>query len=401
MQKRNQILASSNNRDQVEWLEGPSDKSRGKQPMLHSPALPRVAGSEYNGGLSPLGPAFAAGGHPSPGMGLAPPSALSSAWQPRSGDRSKPRAGDEHSVNSFEDLPDPRRVSLQSFATGDSDPGPGRPHMNPRPSYLHRQSSASSLSSAPSLVDASGRRYIGSLEAARQAHDNRSLSSLEFQLENLTAAERRQRTPGNVSPGPSHLAGSRPSASRQSHGSRTGSAHRQGSASPLHHSSLPRFHPYGTASSVGYSSQLPPLSSIAASGAGSVAASDYTGGAGGAPPTPGRPRSKSRTTAARGMSRGSAHSNTDGPMSAFASPAPHLAPLHSVSGGGINPMFHVPKPAGAAAMSPSGAAGGAAGQQQQQVMLPPFAELVASATEQPGASANGFMGYGRGAGEHH
>jgi hypothetical protein len=88
-------------------------------------------------------------------------------------------------------------------------------------------------------------------------------------------------------------------------------------------------------------------------------------------------------------------------MSAFASPAPHLAPLHSVSGGGINPMFHVPKPAGAAAMSPSGAAGGAAGQQQQQVMLPPFAELVASATEQPGASANGFMGYGRGAGEHH
>ena len=88
-------------------------------------------------------------------------------------------------------------------------------------------------------------------------------------MEKMTAAEARTRTPGNVSPGPAHVVGTRQSLSRQSRtNSRASStsAHRQGSASPLHHASgIPRFHPYShggpVTPSTGYhpNYQLPPL----------------------------------------------------------------------------------------------------------------------------------------------
>lgn len=393
MQKRNQILASSNTREQVEWLNGaaqesdmpssraPSEKARGKQPVgILPPSAVNFGRSDYNSGVpSPHGNSFT-GGVYSPQAGTP-----SSAWQARGKSRKRDGDDDVHSMSSMEqELPDPRRQSIQSFATGDSDPGPGRSHMHAHPAYLQRQSSANSLNSAPGFIDQSGRRLRGYTDAHRQQPDNRSLSSLEHQLENLTAAEMRQRTPGSASPGPTHLVGSRPSLSRQSHGSRTGSAHRQGSASPLHHTAAPRFHPYGgpTMSSAGHSSahstysfNLPPLPSIAS---GTPGASDYTAVA----PSPhapgsGRPRSVTRrasNTMTRGISRGSVSSNpaagaSDVQFATYASPPALPMSLHSAPGV-INPMFQV------------------AGKQQHHTagpgsgfVLPPFSELAAAADD--------------------
>ncbi|UTT92596.1 hypothetical protein NDA17_003081 [Ustilago hordei] len=292
MQKRNQLLASSNSKDPVEWLagtiqaeepyrNGPSEKARGKQPAgpgsQLSPSMPSFPSGEFP--RSPLQQPIHALG---PDYGMAANAAITGpmAWRgvgargyTRSNKARRREHDDDHSMSSFEDAIDPRRASMQSYQTGDSDPGPGTgsgQHL-PQGHHIQRASSSSSLASAPSLLDQ--RRFAPSLESHRSSQETRSISSLDHQLitnmENMTAAEARTRTPGNVSPSPAHLVGARQSLSRQSRANSrasSASAHRQGSASPLHHASgIPRFHPYShggpVTPSTGYhpNYQLPPL----------------------------------------------------------------------------------------------------------------------------------------------
>ncbi|KAJ1028306.1 hypothetical protein NDA18_002971 [Ustilago nuda] len=292
MQKRNQLLASSNSKDPVEWLagtiqaeepyrNGPSEKARGKQPAgpgsQLSPSMPSFPSGEFP--RSPLQQPIHALG---PDYGMAANAAITGpmAWRgvgargyTRSNKARRREHDDDHSMSSFEDAIVPRRASMQSYQTGDSDPGPGTgsgQHL-PQGHHIQRASSSSSLASAPSLLDQ--RRFAPSLESHRSSQETRSISSLDHQLitnmENMTAAEARTRTPGNVSPSPAHLVGARQSLSRQSRANSrasSASAHRQGSASPLHHASgIPRFHPYShggpVTPSTGYhpNYQLPPL----------------------------------------------------------------------------------------------------------------------------------------------
>ncbi|EST05663.2 Protein kinase domain protein [Kalmanozyma brasiliensis GHG001] len=294
MQKRQQILASSNNKDSVEWLAGsvqadsvyrtsPSEKARGKQPAAPgsqlSPPVSGLAPGEF--ARSPLQPPIH-GLSPDYGMNGNPAIAGNMAWRgvgaaiySRSNKARRREHDDDHSMSSFEDGVEPRRAnyapSIQSYQTGDSDPGPGTGQHGQPGHYVQRASSSSSLASAPPVIDQ--RRFAPSLESHRSSAETRIISSLDHQLianmERMTAAEARTRTPGNVSPGPAHLPGPRQSASRSSRtGSRASStsAHRQGSASPLHHASgIPRFHPYSLGGpgtpSTGYHPpyQLPPL----------------------------------------------------------------------------------------------------------------------------------------------
>ena len=299
MQKRNQLLAASTNKDPVEWLTGinqteepapfrtagHSEKARGKQPVppgsQMSPSMqsfpsgdfPRSPHNVAQALDQPMSPNY-------PGHAISPSMQSSMAWRSVGGSRYSNRSNkvrrreydDDHSMSSFEDAMDPRRASMQSYQTGDSDPGPvsGQAPVGHR---MHRANSSSSLASAPSISDA--RRFAAaSMESHRSSQDTRSISSLDHQLitnmENMTAAEARTRTPGNVSPGPVHLVGSRQSVSRQSRANSrasSASAHRAGSASPLHHASgIPRFHPYShggsqatTPNSYHQSFQLAPL----------------------------------------------------------------------------------------------------------------------------------------------
>ncbi|SNX88155.1 probable cdk-related kinase 1 [Melanopsichium pennsylvanicum] len=290
MQKRNQFLASSNSKDPVEWLAGtiqadepyrssPSEKVRGKQPAMPgsqlSPSMPSYASGEFP--RSPLQQPMH-GLSPDYGMAANPAVSSSMAWRgvgaarySRSNKARRREHDDDHSMSSFEDAVDPRRASMQSYQTGESDPGPGTGQHLPQGHHIQRASSSSSLASAPSLLDQ--RRFAPSLESHRSSQETRSISSLDHQLitnmEKMTAAEARSRTPGNISPGPAHLVGTRQSLSRQSRANSrasSASAHRQGSASPLHHASgIPRFHPYSHGGPVtpsgGYhpNYQLPPL----------------------------------------------------------------------------------------------------------------------------------------------
>lgn len=358
MQKRNQLLASSNSKDPVEWLsgstmqtedqyrQGPSEKARGKQPAVPgsqlSPSMPSFASGEFP--RSPLQPPIH-GLSPDYGMNANPAVAGSMAWRgvgagrySRSNKARRREHDDDHSMSSFEDAVDPRRASMQSYQTGDSDPGPGTGQQAPQAHHVQRASSSSSLASAPSLIDQ--RRFAPSLESHRSSAETRSISSLDHQLitnmEKMTAAEARTRTPGNVSPGPAHLVGARQSLSRQSRtNSRASStsAHRQGSASPLHHASgIPRFHPYShggpVTPSTGYhpNYQLPPLHQSLHQGGG--AQRSDTGGDGSVPP-------------------------------AFYSNAGH--PQQHVHQHHINPIFHVP-----------------AGNGGHGTTLPPFSSIAAS-----------------------
>ncbi|PWZ02302.1 Pkinase-domain-containing protein [Testicularia cyperi] len=282
MQKRNQLLASSNSKDPVEWLTGsgsgsmaadelmsspyravPSDKARGKQSTVPgsqlSPSMPSFGSGEFpRSPLQPpfhtMSPEYSGGG----GYGPNPTVPASMAWRGVGGGNGYSRVSkarrreydDDHSMSSFEDAIDPRRASMQSYQTGDSDPGPVTGQQLPPSHHIQRASSSSSLASGPSLSDP--RRFAPSLDSHRSSAETRSISSLDQQLitnmENMTAAEARALTPGNVSPGPQHVIGARSSISRQSRANSrasSASAHRQGSASPLHHASgIPRFHPY-------------------------------------------------------------------------------------------------------------------------------------------------------------
>lgn len=384
MQKRNQILASSNTRDQVEWLSH-ADNETAKAALLPATGTPTVA-QMYPGGKQPnflpstnSDPTLA---YPSPHNMGSPYSAYSGqssqlnspAWPTnRSSSRGKLRKRDyeeESVMNPYYpqgqqySRNNPRRQSMQSFQTGDSDPGPGRT-IYVAGSGLHhmqRQDSTSSLNSAPGLIDAasisSRTRYDD-----RHSLDTRSIaSSLDHQLiqnmENMTAAERgfRHRT-GSTSPGPAHLIGQRSSLSRQSHGSRASSAHRQGSASPLHHTSTTsRFHPYGVGVPNGTSYTLPSLASVAQTSAtmGDVQA---------------RPKSLNRRSSLshhRGIvSRGSVASG-EGSLPSIPQGSGLASPVH--------PMFHVSPDSPASTIlstlsSPS----------QQHQTLPPFSQLAAAA----------------------
>lgn len=358
MQKRNQLLASSNSKDPVEWLsgatmqaedsyrQGPSEKARGKQPAgpgsQLSPSMPSFASGEFP--RSPLQPPIH-GLSPDYGMNANPAVAGSMAWRgvgtgrySRSNKARRREHDDDHSMSSFEDAVDPRRASMQSYQTGDSDPGPGTGQQAPQAHHVQRASSSSSLTSAPSLIDQ--RRFAPSLESHRSSAETRSISSLDHQLitnmEKMTAAEARTRTPGNVSPGPAHLVGARQSLSRQSRtNSRASStsAHRQGSASPLHHANgIPRFHPYShggpVTPSTGYhpNYQLPSLHQSLHQGGG--AQRSDTGGDGSVSPA----------------FYGSA-----------GNPQQHAHQHH------INPIFHVP-----------------AGNGGHGTTLPPFSSIAAS-----------------------
>lgn len=418
MQKRNQLLAASNNKDEVEWLNTslleqpagakpyPSEKARGKQPM------PQNAQTQYSGMSSGEYPRHSQGSHPdmpySPsfqqgGNMVGSPSMMSNrAFQHRGTHetrlgRTKARRrefDDDHSMSSFGEEMDPRRISMQSYQTGDSDPGPGKSHLPGHPNYLHRTNSASSLNSAPSLVDPS--RFTTSLDSQRSSAETRSISSLDHQLitnmENMTAAEARSRSPGNISPGPIHLVGSRQSVSRQSRGSRASSANRQGSASPLHHQGAPRYHPYShmagqpsmssTQSSSAhshYNFTLPPLQSIHGA----------TNPDGSSAPTSARSLGVHQQ---RGISRGSLGSNPTSESS-------HLPPIANAQPPSpyqqqqmVNPIFQVPSPAGGGGGALAGGAGGGyahahahahphlhSPKNPHQPTLPPFSQLAAAA----------------------
>lgn len=449
MQKRNQILASSNARDQVEWLQlADNDMTKAlqaqqaqqqmqqqaqqqqaqQQQYLHAPGSGRPSLQsqqlqyEQQYGMQPhvIGPNNSSNGQLSQYPGPVNPNVHSyetamseKAWgkQPRhthtsNSDHSN-LSGGRLAAGSYSPSPagmknvsrgkvrprdtedelwlsenDPRRQSMQSYHTRDSDPGPMRNAIYAHPHSSHRPETTSSMNSAPSIIDAaSGRtRYGGANGGDRSSVDTRSVaSSLDNQLilnmENMTAAETSASTAtntrykqGSMSPGPIHLVGNRPSYSRQSHGSRTGSAHRAGSASPLHHTAAPRFHPYssntvGAAShsnpnmplpSSAHSSQhgypLPSLASIANDSGSDVMENLQTDIASTIGP---RPRSTRRMSQSqRGISRGSAASR-DGSSLRHATPSTNATlvnfggPNGTIGGNGsngssqVNPMFNV------------------------------------------------------------
>lgn len=401
MQKRHQILASSENKEQVEWLSNAaptdwkSEKARGKQPLqsnlspTHSPRSPS--------GLSPSeGPGFMVQQQQQPYVSSGY-MATSPGMQPR------PLFGNAgpypHIMGEMRD--NGRPGSVQSYATGDSDPGPQGTRPRPPHPAMHRQNSASSLSSG---LDAFAQdpshqyHHAGSVESLRSGNDARSISSLDPQLvsnmEAMTAAERHS---GSVSPAPAHLVGTRTSVSRQSTRSRSraSSIQRGGSASPLHHTIAPRFHPYGMtgpppASSHSQSSnhshfsgfQLPPLQSI----------EDDRRRV--ARPPPAR-RQSSHSAPRPPLSRGSIGSNNaaaDPNGFVIHSPASGQLSLqyggHSIggsrhgapgsAGSGVNPMWGTGRDRSA---SSSAVLTAGAGHHTAQ-RLPPFSALVAAAGRQ-------------------
>lgn len=531
MQKRNQILASSNARDQVEWLQlADNDMTKALQAQqaaqhMQQQAQQQQAQQQYLHSLGPGRPSLQSqqlqydqqySTHPhiinqnnnlmgqlsqypgpiNPAVHSYETPLSEKAWgkQPRHthtsnsdhsnlsgrlgagsyspspvGMRGRVRPRDADDDNLAEN--DPRRQSMQSYHTRDSDPGPMRNAINAYPHSNHRPETTSSQNSAPSIIDAaSGRhRYGGGANGGdRSSVDTRSVaSSLDNQLilnmENMTAAETNASTAtnnrykqGSMSPGPIHLVGNRPSFSRQSHGSRTGSAHRAGSASPLHHTAAPRFHPYssgvvGTAShsnpnmplpSSAHSSQhgypLPSLASIANDSGSDVMENLQTDIASTIGP---RPRSTRRMSQSqRGLSRGSAASR-DGSSLRHATPSSNATIVNlggtngSTAGGNanggssqVNPMFTVNQynqksfPLTAAhhanyPYSPTAAAGqgqpanmamlldgNRQGQQQPNAMhngitsLPPFSELAARTTSGGG---DGYDSTDNAGGGHH
>lgn len=276
MQKRNQIMEASTIKEQVEWLSGSSppghpghqsEKARGKQPLQGPVLSPSQSPlSSFTSGVSPGDSSSTPHTPYSPaGSGVYSPGIYSSQRQ--------------HFISSHVPVPPHlmemrdkgRPISVQSYQTGDSDPGPqGRRQMAGYPNVLQRQSSASSLSSGLDIMAqqqhnpyahqhryySNGGQYSGagnSVDSLRSIPDGHPPSVLDPQLvsnmEKMTAAERQS---GSVSPAPvvGYMIGSTrpPSLGRQAGGktrSRASSIQRAGSASPLHHPIAPRFHPYG------------------------------------------------------------------------------------------------------------------------------------------------------------
>lgn len=410
MQKRNQILASSNTREQVEWLNmAENDSTRALQSSLPLSSIP----SEVSRGKQPIVKPLASVdqfGPYQPYASQGSTSLGSPAWQSqRSSSRGQIRRRD-YDEGGYYNIA--RRQSIQSFQTGDSDPGPIRTKVPGSTGLqtMHNHESTSSLNSAPGLMDGTFSTRNIYNNGDRNSFDTRSMtSSLDHQLiqnmENMTAADSVRHRAGSTSPGPVHLVGQRPSYSRQSHGSRTSSAHRQGSASPLHHQAAPRFHPYTVSSSgingnnipqptsaqSSYNFHLPSLATIAQN-------QDYlenlqsSSGGGGAEITS-RPKSMPRRSSQSAFHRGPASRGSvasgDGPVSRSRLTSP------------INPIFYVSSnhARAPALQSPSttsqhllnGNLSSPSQQQQllqhslpppppQQQTLPPFSQLAAAAS---------------------
>lgn len=255
MQKRNQMIASSSNREQVEWLTASSppdrmsEKARGKQSLsqglspTHSPRASDVRDlSPHNGGSGYLSQPISPGAYGYP----------SSAGPQRplfGGPAPLPFVPGQMRDNG-------RPISMQSYATGDSDPGPqGRGPPADLAGVRNRQNSASSLSSGLDIMAHPGRyryHHASSADSLRPTLEGpgHSVSSLDQTLVTnmaaMSAAEGMRS--GSISPAPKQtFGGARTSVSRQSGRtrSRASSIQRAGSASPLHHTIAPRFHPYG------------------------------------------------------------------------------------------------------------------------------------------------------------
>ncbi|PWN23583.1 hypothetical protein BCV69DRAFT_279516 [Microstroma glucosiphilum] len=279
MQKRNQIMSASDGREQVEWLSNglgaAGDKGKAKQTNILA----------NNGTLSPLESPRSA--QPASGLGLpsigpngllnpsqsnmslfqqqyrSPTTSLAPQYSPGG-----PSARPFHSpTGPYSQMimgamrGAPRPGSVASYATNESDPGPyggSRRLMAGHPGLNQRQGSASSLSSGlDTLAHSTGsyRFFVGSNDSLNRNEDVGSIHSLDSQLvSNMEAMTAAERTTGlrSSSPGAPHSHGivaggsNRPS-SRQGRStrSRASSIQRAGSASPLHHTSAPRFHPYG------------------------------------------------------------------------------------------------------------------------------------------------------------
>ncbi len=216
MQKRNQLLASSNSKDSVEWLSGsiqaeePYRIESQRKGARQATCLARLATLAVDAKLcSREIPALATPStHPQPPQprlwheressrgrqhGLA---RRGCAIYSRSNKARRREFDDDHSMSSFEDAVEPRRAnyapSIQSYQTGDSDPGPGTTQQVPQGHHIQRASSSSSLASAPPVID--HRRFAPSLESHRSSTETRSISSLDHQLianmERMTAAQR-------------------------------------------------------------------------------------------------------------------------------------------------------------------------------------------------------------------
>lgn len=262
MQKRNQIMASSDTREQVEWLNpGPSDKSRGKQAVIDS------AGTGLPPAQSPMHPPLP-GFSPEaqrtyPYLTAGPQASLHAMHSPGATQRPLFNSNDYRNANA-------RPFSMQTHATGESDPGP-RTHRQISGQHHHlaqRHPSVSSLSSGlDTLAHSSRYSHLGQSTDSfgqRSTTGISVVSSLDPQLvsnmEAMTAQEQAasglpRRDSGSTSPAPLP----RMTASRHSGKSRSRngsiSHQRAGSASPLHQVVPPRFHPYGLSNGV------PPASS--------------------------------------------------------------------------------------------------------------------------------------------
>jgi meiosis induction protein kinase IME2/SME1 len=462
MQKRNQMLASSNGRDQVEWLQfAENDMTRAlqqqqqqqqqlqqlhmqqqqmqlqQQMMQQSSSSASLLTGNNDGHYGNAQQSMYAGNNSASHSHLQAPQSYpyqpaslagqqygaysDKAWgkQPRvshtgTSDNSsysehgigdtvpvrgklRPREGDNYGEA------DARRQSMQSYHTRDSDPGPVRSSMPEHMVHLGlRPETTSSLNSAPSVIDAASYRARLNPGGDRSSVDTRSVaSSLDNQLilnmENMTAVDPGQRAVRQTSPTVAQYPHSaRPSYSRQSHGSRTGSAHRAGSASPLHHTPAPRFHPYSStttnAAMASYSNPnvpLPPLSSIASHNSSDLMENLNNDGTS-TVVTATRPRSKARRPSQgahslpRGISRGSATSRDGSSLRHASNNSNYITAPPSKSS--IGPTAYYPY-----ALSPgvgnmpvmlegqafASAITTAAGGEGVQTVLPPFSDFFA------------------------
>lgn len=245
------MIASSSNREQVEWLAassptGMSEKSRGKQPLSQNLS---PANSPRPSDVREISPNNVSGGYMSQPISPAAYGVASPGGMPRplfGGSAQLPFAAGQLRDNG-------RPISMQSYATGDSDPGPqGRGTPAGLAGVRNRQNSATSLSSGLDIMAQPGDyryHHASSADSLRPALDGPSVSSLDQTLVSnmaaMSAAEGLRS--GSTSPAPFHIVGARSSVSRQSGRtrSRASSIQRAGSASPLHHTMVPRFHPYG------------------------------------------------------------------------------------------------------------------------------------------------------------
>ena len=215
-------------------------------------------------------------------------------------------------------------ASMQSYRTGDSDPGPHRhPRIGgPYPSQMRRGGSATSNASTPANANVDRRFRITPGPASQHGDEAQSIHSLDSQLMNdFGSMFQRDGVIGSSSGLPRSIASRRQStgAGRQSRGS---GMIREGSSSPMHHPGIPgRFHPYG-ATPIGRPVSGRPVTG--SSGQGIPLASPR----GGTHPfkLPPLPISEHPGRPQRGMSVSSNHSFD--PVAGYFAPSGHPIPIH-------------------------------------------------------------------------